>query len=200
VVNRFWQQACELIADRGPTNGVLMRGIASRPDIPSVSHRWKLTPAAIATYPMYLGLAKLVGMELVATGKTTEDEIQTVLDNYDKYDYFFVHVKGTDEAGEDGDFERKVSVIEHFDGVLPKLLERKPDVVAITGDHSTPCMMHYHSWHPVPLLIHSANCGADLLPRFTESNCNTGSLGIFESLHLMPLLLANAGKLYKFGA
>jgi 2,3-bisphosphoglycerate-independent phosphoglycerate mutase len=149
---------------------------------------------------MYRGLASLVGMDLLETGPSVEDEFRAYLDNRDGYDYFFIHVKPTDEAGEDGAHERKVKAIEAVDERLPMLLDPMPEVLAITGDHSTPCPMKLHSWHPVPLLLHSQHCGADLPKRFTEAECNTGGLGIFRSMNLLPLMLANAGLLDKFGA
>lgn len=200
IVNAFWRKALDVLKGKEPTNGLLMRGISSRPNIADLKERFRLDAAAIATYPMYRGLASLVGMTLLDTGKTPSEEFETYLANYDKYHYFFIHIKGTDEAGEDGSFERKVSVIEQFDAALPVLLRKQPAALAVTGDHSTPCPMKLHSWHPVPLLLVGPNCGADLKPRFTEAECNSGSLGIFESRHLMALLLANAGKLDKFGA
>ena len=200
IANKFWKKACEILKDEPQMNGILLRGLSSKPDLQSFEERFKLDAAAIATYPMYRGLASLVGMTLEATGKTTAEEFRTYLDKYDDYDYFFIHVKGTDMAGEDGNFDMKVSVIEEFDSALPVLFERMPEVLAITGDHSMPCPMKLHSWHPVPLLVSSPRCGADLKPRFTEDNCNSGSLGIFESVYLTPLLLANAGKLDKYGA
>ncbi|MEF8787434.1 MAG: hypothetical protein V5A84_00055 [Planctomycetota bacterium] len=174
--------------------------MAERPRIPGVEDRYGIRCGAIATYPMYRGLATLVGMDLLDTGQTIEDEFQTCIDAWEDYDYFFVHVKGTDEAGEDGDFDRKVSVIEEVDRYLPMLTGQDPDALAITGDHSTPCCMKLHSWHPVPLMIHSERCDASGLPRFTEQNCNSGGLGIFHAKELLPLMLANAGLLDKYGA
>jgi len=165
-----------------------------------MEERFGLRCAAIATYPMYRGLASLVGMDLLETGPSVEDEFQAFLDNRDKYDYFFIHVKPTDEAGEDGAPDRKVKAIETVDEKLPMLLGGKPEVLAITGDHSTPCPMKLHSWHPVPLLLHSPRCGADGALKFTEAHCNTGSLGIFRAMYLLPLMLANAELLDKFGA
>jgi 2,3-bisphosphoglycerate-independent phosphoglycerate mutase len=200
VVNEFQQRALEALAGGEPINGVLVRGISERPPLPTVEERFGLRCGAIATYPMYRGLASLVGMGLLETGQSVEDEFQTYLDSRADYDYFFIHVKPTDEAGEDGSHERKVQAIEATDEKLPMLLTRAPEVLAVTGDHSTPCPMKLHSWHPVPLLLHSPRCGADGRLRFTETECNSGSLGIFRAMHLMPLMLANAGLLDKFGA
>ena len=200
VVNTFQQKALEVLEGGDPINGLIVRGVAERPRIPGVEDRYGLRCGAIATYPMYRGLAKLVGMDLLDTGQTIEDEFQTCIDNWNDYDYFFVHVKGTDEAGEDGDFRRKVSVIEEVDEYLPMLTGQDPEALAITGDHSTPCCMKLHSWHPVPLMMHSPRCDASGLPRFTEKHCNSGGLGIFRAKHLLPLMMANAGLLDKYGA
>jgi 2,3-bisphosphoglycerate-independent phosphoglycerate mutase len=200
IVNQFQKKALDILKDGHPINGVLMRGISSRPDIPTMQERVGLRCAAIATYPMYRGLASLVGMDLLETGPSVEDEFQTYLDSIDRYDYFFIHVKPTDEAGEDGAQDRKVKAIEAVDAGLPKFLEAKPEVLAVTGDHSTPCPMKLHSWHPVPLLLHSPRCGADGAMKFTEAHCNAGSLGIFRAMYLLPLMLANGEMLDKFGA
>ncbi|MCD6415706.1 MAG: 2,3-bisphosphoglycerate-independent phosphoglycerate mutase [Planctomycetes bacterium] len=200
IVNALQREALEALAGEGPVNGILLRGASALPDIAGLGERFGLRTAAIATYPMYRGLASLVGMDLLDTGPTVAEEFQTCLDRWDDYDYFFVHVKGTDQAGEDGDHEEKVSVIEQVDQSLPMLLGASPEALAITGDHSTPCPMALHSWHPVPLLMHSPRCGADRRPRFTEDECNFGGLGVFRSMFLMPLLLANAGLLDKYGA
>jgi len=174
--------------------------VAERPKIAGMEERFALRSAAIATYPMYRGLAKLAGMDLLETGQSAEDELRTYVESRGDYDYHFVHVKGTDEAGEDGDFDRKVAVIEEVDAALPVLLDAEPDVLAVTGDHSTPCCMKLHSWHPVPLLLHSRRCDADGQMRFTEECCTHGSLGIFHSMHLTTLMLANGEILDKFGA
>jgi len=200
IVNKFQSRALEVLAGQYPMNGILLRGVAERPAIPSLEQRYRLRCAAIATYPMYRGLAKLAGMDLLPTGQTIREEFQACADNFRDYDYFFIHVKGTDEAGEDGDFNRKVAVIEDVDSALPMLLNLKPEVIAITGDHSTPCCMKLHSWHPVPLLINSPRCDAGGTERFTEHECTSGTLGILHAMHLMPLMLANAGRLDKFGA
>jgi len=200
VVNEFVCRAQQALEGGEPINAVLTRGISCRPDVPTLAERFGLRCAAIATYPMYRGLASLVGMDLLETGMSIEDEFRTYLDNRGDYDYFFIHVKPTDEAGEDGAHERKVQAIEAVDEKLPMLLDPKPEVLAVTGDHSTPCPMKLHSWHPVPLLVHSPRCGADCPARFTEAECNAGGLGIFRSMNLLPLMLANAGLLDKFGA
>lgn len=200
IVNEFQRRAVEILAGHEPLSGIVMRGVAERPRIPGMEERFGLRSAAIATYPMYRGLAKLAGMELLQTGQSVEEEFRTYAQAKRDYDFTFIHVKGTDEAGEDGDFDRKVSVIAEVDRELPIILGQEPDALAITGDHSTPCCMKLHSWHPVPLLLHSAHCDASGLTRFTEQTCNRGPLGIFLSMHLMSLMMANAGLLDKFGA
>lgn len=200
VINKFIERANELIKDRHPANGILLRGISSRPRIPGFKEKYKLESAAIAAYPMYRGIADLLGMTLLPAPDSIEGLFETYLEFHNKYDYFFIHVKGTDQAGEDGDFESKVSVIEKVDRALPVLLSKKPNVLAITGDHSSPCSLRSHSWHPVPVLISSPFCGADDTTRFTENQCNTGGLGFFESKYIMPILLANARRLDKYGA
>jgi 2,3-bisphosphoglycerate-independent phosphoglycerate mutase len=170
------------------------------PDLPQMNDVYKLKPAAIASYPMYRGLAKLVGMEVLETGTTMEAEIATLKENYSRYDYFFVHVKGTDAAGEDGDFKRKVKVIEETDKALGDLISLEPDVIVVTGDHSTPAALKGHSWHPVPVLLHSRWCRPDSETRFSEKACIRGGLGQFPAMQIMPLAMANAQKLAKYGA
>ncbi len=200
IVNKFQQKALEVLAGSEPMNGILMRGVSEPPRIATLPERFGLRCGAIATYPMYRGLASLVGMDLLETGPSVEEEFQAFLNNREKYDFTFIHVKPTDEAGEDGAPERKAKAIEAVDAELPLLMGGRPEVVAITGDHSTPCPMKLHSWHPVPVMLHSPRCGADGRPRFTEAECNGGSLGMFHAMHLLPLMLANAGLLDKYGA
>jgi 2,3-bisphosphoglycerate-independent phosphoglycerate mutase len=200
IVNRLQRLALEALRGGEPANGILLRGISERPPIPSIEERFGLRCGAIATYPMYRGLAQMVGMKLLDTGPSVEEEFRCYLGNRDSCDFFFIHVKPTDEAGEDGAHERKARAIEAVDQKLPMLLEGRPEVLVVTGDHSTPCPMKLHSWHPVPLLLHSPRCGADGRPRFTEQECNGGSLGVFRAMYLLPLMLANAGLLDKYGA
>jgi 2,3-bisphosphoglycerate-independent phosphoglycerate mutase len=149
---------------------------------------------------MYRGLAKLVGMQLLKTGTTVKEEFDVLKQNYADYDFFFIHIKGTDSAGEDGDFDRKASVIEEIDKALPALTNLKPDVIVVTGDHSTPALLKSHSWHPLPVLLYSRWCRADRVGEFSESACIMGGLGRFPAMQLMPLAMANALKLNKFGA
>jgi len=200
IVNQFLTQARLRLAAHHPANMVLLRGFSKKPDFLRVADIYKLKAAAIASYPMYRGLAKVVGMAVLTTGPTLSDELATLEQNYTKYDFFFIHVKAADAAGEDGDFKRKVSVIEDADKALPRLLALKPEVLVITGDHSTPAAMAAHSWHPVPCLLHSRWCRPDRLIKFGESECRKGSLGLMPATSLMPLAMAHALKLTKFGA
>ncbi|MDB6124707.1 MAG: hypothetical protein JWQ71_3700 [Pedosphaera sp.] len=200
LVKQFYKLALPIIAQKKPANGFLMRGIAHQPNIPTFQERYQLRPACIAVYPMYKGLAQLVGMTKLEGTQTIAEQFQRYLKEYDNYDYFFIHYKYTDMYGEDGNFEAKKKAIEEFDAALPILLQKRPDVLAITGDHSTPCAVKGHSWHPQPVLLSSELSGWDKLERFTETGANTGSLGIFEAKYLMRLMQANAKMFDKFGA
>jgi 2,3-bisphosphoglycerate-independent phosphoglycerate mutase len=200
LVADFYAAALPLLAKKKPANGFLLRGIAHQPAIPTFEERYGLRAAAIAVYPMYKGLAQLVGMEKIEGPQTIAQQFERYLAEYDRYDYFFIHYKYTDKAGEDGDFEAKKTAIEDFDAALPILLQKKPDVLAITGDHSTPVVLKGHSWHPQPVLLASAYSGSDKLERFTETGANQGSLGVFEAKYLIRLMQANARMFDKFGA
>jgi 2,3-bisphosphoglycerate-independent phosphoglycerate mutase len=200
LVADFYKLALPVIAKEKPANGFLMRGIAHQPKIPLFEDRYKLRPAALAVYPMYKGLSQLVGMRKIEGPQTISELFERYIAEYDNYDFFFIHFKYTDKYGEDGNFPAKKKAIEEFDAALPILLRKKPDVIAITGDHSTPCAMKGHSWHPQPVLLHSAFSGSDKLERFTETGANSGSLGVFESKYLIRLMQANAKQLDKFGA
>ncbi len=200
VVADFYRLALPLLKSQHPANGFLLRGIAHQPRIPTIEERYGLKAAAIAVYPMYKGLSQLVGMKKVEGPQTIAEQFQKYLELYDDYDFFFIHYKYTDKAGEDGNFDAKVKAIEDFDAALPILLQKKPEVIAITGDHSTPCAVKGHSWHPQPVLLHSPISGWDKLDRFTETGSNLGSLGIFEAKYLMRLMQANGRMFAKFGA
>ncbi|MCD6578987.1 2,3-bisphosphoglycerate-independent phosphoglycerate mutase [bacterium] len=181
-------------------NGILLRGFARDPGLATFEERFKLTPIAIAQYPMYKGLASLVGMTLAHVGPNMIDLAKALEENWNKgYDYFFFHVKKTDSYGEDGNFEAKKHVIEEFDKIIPAITKLNPDVILITGDHSTPCPMKAHSWHPVPIMIYSKNVRADNLV-FSEKNCRLGSISRINAIYEIPLLLAHSGKLDKYGA
>lgn len=200
IANNFINQARAILAGQHPANMVILRGFSSLPTIPTMNDIYVLKPAAIAAYPMYRGLAKLVGMKLLNTGPSIADEFNALKENYAAHDFFFLHVKGTDSAGEDGNFDRKVSVIEEIDKALPELTGLNPDVIVVTGDHSTPAVLKGHSWHPVPVLIYSKWCRADGVGEFGETACIAGGLGRLPATQLMPLAMANALKLVKFGA
>ena len=200
LLNRWLADARRLLADEHPANGCNLRGLAKDPGLPQMPETYRLRCAAIATYPMYRGVARLAGMEVLPTGETVEDEVTTLRTHWDAYDFFFFHVKKTDSAGEDGDFARKAEVIEHFDQVLPGILALGPDVVLITGDHSTPALWKAHSWHELPVLLWSRFIRPDGVTSFGERPCAAGGLGHIRHVDLIPLALANAGRLAKFGA
>lgn len=200
LVADFYKAALPLLAKKQPANGFLMRGIAHQPAIPTFEQRYGLRAAAIAVYPMYKGLAQLVGMTKIEGPQTIAEQFERYVAEYDNYDYFFIHYKYTDKAGEDGNFEAKRKAIEDLDAALPILLAKKPDVLAITGDHSTPVAMKGHSWHPQPVLLTSDCSGSDKLERFTETGANMGSLGVFEAKYLIRYMQANGRMFDKFGA
>ncbi|MEE8367075.1 MAG: 2,3-bisphosphoglycerate-independent phosphoglycerate mutase [Thermoanaerobaculia bacterium] len=181
-------------------NRVLLRGFSKLPHLPQMGDLYKIRAAAFAGYPLYRGVAKACGMAVVPCGKKIEDLVPAVREDWNNFDFFFIHVKQTDMAGEDGDLEAKAEAIEAVDRILPDLLALQPDVIAITGDHSTPAPMLAHSWHPVPLLLNSKRCFVDSCRTFTEESAVVGHLGTIEAWKLMGLLLANAGRLAKFGA
>jgi 2,3-bisphosphoglycerate-independent phosphoglycerate mutase len=200
AANRFIARVKEILAKQHPANMVLLRGFSRQPDLPTMSEIYKLKPLAIAVYPMYRGLARLVGMDIARTGTTLADEFTILKQHYKKYDFFFLHIKWTDSAGEDGDFGRKVDVLEQIDKAMPGVVNMEPDVLVITGDHSTPAMLSGHSWHPVPVLICSKYCRPDNVSEFSEPTFLQGGLGRINATQIMPLAMANALKLNKFGA
>ncbi|MCD5391009.1 2,3-bisphosphoglycerate-independent phosphoglycerate mutase [candidate division NPL-UPA2 bacterium] len=201
IVNEFIRQARGILSGHHPANMILLRGFAKSPGLPSFPEIYRLRSAAIAAYPMYRGIARLMGMDILSTGEAVEEEFKTLRENFDKYDFFFLHIKGADSAGEDGDFKRKVKVIEEVDENIPTLRDLGPEVIAITGDHSTPSVLKLHSWHSVPFLLRSEWCRPDKVDKFSEESClRQGGLGRFPAVEVMPLLLAHALKLTKYGA
>jgi 2,3-bisphosphoglycerate-independent phosphoglycerate mutase len=200
ATNQFISEAKDRLADYHPANMVLLRGFSTLPDLPTMNEIYKVKSLAIAVYPMYRGLARLAGMEIATTGTTLEEEFETLQQSYRDYDFFFVHVKATDSAGEDGNFAAKVRVLEQIDTSLPRLTALEPEVLVVTGDHSTPAVLKGHSWHPVPVLLCSRYCRADGVIEFSEKTFLNGGLGRIAATEIMPLAMANAFKLNKFGA
>ena len=200
LVREFVEKSQAILADKSPANCLLLRGFAKRPAWPSMGEVFKLRAAAIAHYPMYRGLAKLVGMEALPVGPTIEDSLATLRENWDRFDFFFVHYKYTDTAGEDGDFHRKVAKLEEVDAAINGFVELKPDVLMIAGDHSTPAVLAGHSWHPVPFMLHARNIRQDDCDGFNEVALLRGSLGTFPAKEALALALAHAGRFKKYGA
>ena len=200
VANRFVHQAKDALKDEELANMVLLRGFAGPPNLPSMATSYNLSPVAIASYPMYRGLASIAGMDVLTTGRTFAEEVDTLHQHYASHDYFYIHYKPSDAAGEDGSFSGKVAALEELDSYIPKLLQLQPDVFIVAGDHATPAIMAAHSWHPVPFLLHSRWTLGDGVEGFSERSCRTGSLGRFPATQIMLLALAHAGKLTKYGA
>jgi 2,3-bisphosphoglycerate-independent phosphoglycerate mutase len=200
--NDWVAQAQKILADDHPANMLTLRGFSGDPRLPQFPEVYKLRPACVATYPMYRGVAKLVGMQIVPSkGDSPEDEFRTIAGIWNDFDFFFVHIKPTDSRGEDGDFAAKVKVIEKVDAALPVLLACQPDVLLVTGDHSTPAKLKSHSWHPTPLLLWApATARPDAEAVFGERACARGGLGTFPSAEMMPQALAHALRLEKYGA
>jgi 2,3-bisphosphoglycerate-independent phosphoglycerate mutase len=199
-VNKFVAEAGRVLKDQAPTNMVTLRGFARYPKIDTMREIYGLRAAALAVYPMYKGLARLVGMDVVDAGSTLGDQMETLGRLWGQYDFFFLHYKYTDSTGEDGNFAAKVEMIERLDAELPKVRALKPDVLIVTGDHSTPSKLRSHSWHPVPTLLVAKSCRPDTVTEFGESQCLRGGLGQFQAMYLLPLAMAHAGRLGKYGA
>ena len=200
VVNTLMEEVLDVLSGQGDANGIILRGFSGKPDIPALGDLYSLTPCAIATYPMYKGIASLVGMDIIECGSSLEDQVASMERAFDRYDFFYFHYKATDMAGEDGDFDKKVRLIEEFDEFVDRIRCLEPDVLAVTSDHSTPATMRKHSWHPNPFALVSKDARVDRAKGFTEAECLKGCLGSFEAKYAMSLLLAHAGKLDKYGA
>jgi 2,3-bisphosphoglycerate-independent phosphoglycerate mutase len=200
LVNRFLDDVTGILSDLPAANTALLRGFSKFPAIPGMPELYKLKPAAIANYPMYKGLAKLLGMDVLDVGADTKDLFDALDSGFKDHDFFYVHYKKTDAAGEDGNFPAKVKAIEEVDAFIPRLEALAPDVLAVTADHSTPCLLRSHSWHPNPFLLVARSAMPDDVTVFSERACSHGFLGRFPALQAMPLLLAHAGKLQKYGA
>jgi 2,3-bisphosphoglycerate-independent phosphoglycerate mutase len=200
AVNRFVAEAAKVLRGDAPTNGVTLRGFARYPKIATMQDVYGLRSVALAVYPMYKGLARLVGMDVPDAGATLGDQMENLRKLWNDYDFFFLHYKYTDSTGEDGNFPAKVEMIERLDAEMPRIRALNPDVLIVTGDHSTPSRLKSHSWHPVPTLLWSPTCRTDPVTEFGESQCLRGGLGQFEAKYLLPLAMAHAGRLGKYGA
>ncbi len=202
LVNRWIEEARERLADEPKANALTLRGFSTNPSLPQFPEIYGLNPACIAVYPMYRGVSRLVGMDVAEfQGEAPQDEFATAADLWDRFDYLFIHIKKPDSLGEDGAFEEKAAYLGQVDGALEELIDLEPDVLAITGDHTTPARLKYHSWHPVPLLLWAPDTAReDSQSKFGESQCAQGGLGTFPAQHLMPLLMAHARRLQKYGA
>ena len=198
-VRAFITAAGEVLREREYANMAMLRGFSLLPELPDFGERYSLNPAAVAAYPMYRGLAKVVGMRVIPTGMTFDEELDTLEEHFDEHDFFFLHYKPADAAGEDGDFLAKVRTLEALDACIERLLEMQPDVLVVAGDHSTPAILGAHSWHSVPLLVHSAWTEGEGIEEFTERACTTGSLRSLPATEVMMLAMAHAGKLLKYG-
>lgn len=200
-VNQFIEQARCLLAEKHPANMITLRGFARLPCIPAYPELYGLHPAAIAIHGMYRGVARLAGMEVLhVCGDTIADEFSTLEKHWHDFDFFYLHIKKTDTYGEAGDFDAKVRVIEEVDALIPRLLALNPDVMVVGGDHSSPAVLKSHSWHPVPAMIYGKYVRADGIAEFGERACAHGSLGILPAKHILPIALANAGRITKYGA
>lgn len=201
LLNEWIAHARRILADHPPANMLTLRGVAKDPGLPKFPDVYQLRAAAVAVYPMYKGVARLVGMEVVESiGDSPADQFETVRRHWDRYDFFFIHVKKTDSYGEDGNFDAKVHVIEQVDEALPTLLALEPDVLVVTGDHSTPCLLKSHSWHPLPIMLTARTARSDQVTQFSEAACTNGSLGRIRHTEIMPLAMAHALRLTKYGA
>ena len=199
LVNEFVSQASKLLAEEERANMVLLRGFAQMPNLPPMDDAYQLNTAGIAAYPMYRGLAEVAGMKVIPTGRTFGDEVETLRQNFDNHDFFFIHYKPADAAGEDGDFDAKVKCLEDLDPFIPQIRELNPDVFLVAGDHATPAIMAAHSWHPVPFMLHSKLTRGEGVPRFNERTCAQGSVGSILATQVMLLAMSHAGKLQKYG-
>ncbi|MCB0114459.1 MAG: 2,3-bisphosphoglycerate-independent phosphoglycerate mutase [Caldilineaceae bacterium] len=201
LLNQWADKAREVLADEGRANSLNLRGIAKDPGLPLFPEIYGLKAAAIAVYPMYKGVASLVGMQVVDfEGDRPAHEIDALAQVWDDYDFFFIHIKKTDSYGEDGNFDAKVHEIEEVDAVIPRILALNPGVLMVTGDHSTPAKLRSHSWHPVPTLFWSTRVRPDGVTEFGETAAGQGSMGVFHATHLMPQAMSHAGRLKRFGA
>ncbi len=199
MINSFVTQAQGLLAEEERGNMVLLRGFAQLPNLPPMGDVYQLDPAGIAAYPMYRGLATVAGMQVISTGHSFKDEVETLRQRFEEHDFFFIHYKPADAAGEDGDFDAKVKCLEDLDPFINEIRELEPDVFIVAGDHSTPAIMAAHSWHPVPFMLHSQLTKGEGIDGFNERSCGLGSIGRIPATRVMLLALSHAGKLTKYG-
>ena len=201
LINKWVDAARKVLSDEPKANSLNLRGLAKDPGLPRFQEIYGMRAAAIAVYPMYKGVARLVGMEPIHfEGERPEHEITALERVWNDYDFFFIHIKKTDSYGEDGNFDAKVHEIEAVDAVIPRIMALQPGAIIVTGDHSTPAKLRSHSWHPVPTLLWSATAMPDQTVEFGERACASGHLGIFHATHLVPQAMAHAGRLTRFGA
>lgn len=200
LVNKLVESILEVLKDEPRANGVLLRGYSLKPRVEGFTERTGMRALSLANYPMYKGITRILGMETPEAGETFADLLDYLKTRYKEYDFIYLHYKYTDKAGEDGDFLKKVKAIEELDAYIPEILSLKPDVLVVTGDHSTPALLKAHSWHPNPTLLKSVYMGFDGIERFTERNCRLGSIGTIYAYYLIPLAMASALKLKKWGA
>ncbi len=199
LVNQFVEQAAYLMSEEDRANMLLLRGFAQMPTLPPMGQVYRMNPAAIAAYPMYRGLATVAGMKVIPTGRQFADEVETMRRNFDAHDFFFIHYKPADAAGEDGDFNAKVRCLEELDPLIPAIRELQPDVFIVAGDHATPAITAGHSWHPVPFMLHSHLTRGEGIPAFNERACRQGSIGSIPATNVMLLGMSHAGKMAKYG-
>jgi len=200
AANQFIEQAKTVLSNENKANMVLLRGFSGMPSLPSFSNCLKLKAASIAAYPMYKGLTRICGMDVIPSGDTFSTEVDSLIKQFPSYDFFYIHYKDADAAGEDGNFEAKVTALENLDKYIPKIRALNPDVLIIAGDHATPSIMASHSWHPVPLCLSSPFTLGEGVDSFDEDSFRNGSLGTMPAVNIMTLALSHARKLTKFGA
>jgi len=198
LVNSFIKKSLRILSNEEEANGILLRGFSRETKLPDMGSAYHLNPIGISSYPMYIGLAKLLGMKYISVDKSLDKLVRAVEENFENHDFCFMHYKDADTKGEDGDFDGKVKALETFDQFVPRIMNLKYDVVVITGDHATPAILSGHSWHSVPLLIYNKNIGGDQIQSFSEKEFFKGQIGSIDSVNIMMLSLANSGKLKKF--
>ena len=199
AVRAFITAAGEVLGGREYANMAMLRGFSLLPELPDFGERYRLNPGAVAAYPMYRGLAKVAGMRVIPTGMTFDEELDTLEEHWDEHDFFFLHYKPADAAGEDGDFYGKVRTLEALDACIARLVDMQPDALVVAGDHSTPAILAAHSWHSVPLLVSSKWTQGDGIEAFSERACISGSIGRIPATEVMMLAMAHAEKLLKYG-